>query len=246
MSSTALTTPAAAAAMTSTRTPDTPAVLPAAPTPPTGTWRHPKLDDIARQQSASIFSQRDLWSAAITIALLAVTFSLSPFIPSWLKYVLLTIIHSQGICLHKLEVLFPRKPFHISRTPFKPSARSSSSTFSSPSLLSMRAQSLPSTSRSRPPSGNSSVLNPHLPLRRREAHTSRLPATRARLPAPPAAAALRPSAALSTSAVPPIVPSADRLWRDEVSATRASGASVAALSAVQAAHGCEKRLRDGD
>lgn len=88
MSSTALTT------QLTPKTSDTPAILPAAPTPPTGTWRHPRLDDIARRQSASIFGQRNLRRAAVSIGCLIATFYIIPLIPNWLKYASNTISNS--------------------------------------------------------------------------------------------------------------------------------------------------------
>ncbi len=76
MSSTALATPG-----------DVRTVLPAAPTPPPGSWRHPKLDEIARRQSASIFSQSNLRRAIICIICLALTFYVPSMLPTWARFV---------------------------------------------------------------------------------------------------------------------------------------------------------------
>lgn len=87
MSSTALSTPATTAAAAASKTPDTQSVPPAAPTPPPGTWRHPRLDEIARRQSASIFSQSNLRRAILGIICLALTFYVPSLLPTWAKLV---------------------------------------------------------------------------------------------------------------------------------------------------------------
>ena len=86
MASTALITPAAAAPATAPKSPDATAIPPSAPTPPTGTWRHPQLDDIARRQSATTFSSKNLWAATVSVAFLAMTFYTAPTVQSWFKY----------------------------------------------------------------------------------------------------------------------------------------------------------------
>src|SRR5215469_7856163 len=87
MSSTALTTPGGMPTEAVAKTPDTHAIPPTAPTPPAGTWRHPKLDEIARRQSASIFSQSNLRRAILCIILLALTFYIPSLLPTWAKLV---------------------------------------------------------------------------------------------------------------------------------------------------------------
>jgi nucleoporin POM34 len=88
MSSTALATAADAAS----KTPEVRSVPPYAPTPPPGTWRHPKLDEIARRQSASIFSQSNLRRAIISIISLALTFYIPSLLPTWAKLVATQIL----------------------------------------------------------------------------------------------------------------------------------------------------------
>ncbi|KAF2402994.1 hypothetical protein EJ06DRAFT_489701, partial [Trichodelitschia bisporula] len=61
-------------------------ILPPAPTPPVGTWRHPRLDEIARRKQAATFDQQKLRQIAWSAAFLASTFVLPPMLPTSVLY----------------------------------------------------------------------------------------------------------------------------------------------------------------
>ncbi|KAI1425940.1 nuclear pore complex component-domain-containing protein [Xylaria sp. FL1777] len=65
---------------TPTRTPATPAT-PATPTSETpGRWRHPRIEEIARRQEASTFTEKNVRRIAINFSLLIVLILLLPFV----------------------------------------------------------------------------------------------------------------------------------------------------------------------
>lgn len=104
MSSTALTTPGGMAGEAVSKTPDTHAIPPSAPTPPPGSWRHPKLDEIARRQSASIFSQSNLRRAIMSIIFLAMTFYIPSLLPTWAKFVTTQTLLHWSSCLRISQI----------------------------------------------------------------------------------------------------------------------------------------------
>ncbi|KAF2436921.1 hypothetical protein EJ08DRAFT_7134 [Tothia fuscella] len=71
-----------------TTSPSTPAaqttIPPAAPTPPTGTWRHPRAAEIARRQQAATFNSQKLWHAIYNAIFLCTTFVVPGLIPKTL------------------------------------------------------------------------------------------------------------------------------------------------------------------
>jgi fatty acid desaturase len=71
---------------TITAAPATPqTVPPAAPTPPTGTWQHPRLKEIEQRREASIFTYTKLLHAAVLLGIVVASFF---FLGGWIRALL--------------------------------------------------------------------------------------------------------------------------------------------------------------
>jgi nucleoporin POM34 len=75
------------AAQTTPSTPGSQSAPPAAPTPPTGTWRHPRLEEIIRRQQESTFGEKNLRKVLYSSFALVLSFYLPRYIPLGFVYV---------------------------------------------------------------------------------------------------------------------------------------------------------------
>ncbi|QDS69049.1 hypothetical protein FKW77_009794 [Venturia effusa] len=99
---------------TITASPSTPsqsAAPPAAPTPPTGKWKHPRLEEISQRKQAASFDAKKLRQVFFSTILLIATVAINSVLPRWIistlteYYILpLTIWPARGYLLLKLAV----------------------------------------------------------------------------------------------------------------------------------------------
>lgn len=86
----------AAQASTPLKAPSTPLAQSTPSTPPTGTWQHPRFDEIARRQNASTFSDTNVRSVVYNGASLLGCWVAEKLIAS--KYAVLLLLFTSEIC----------------------------------------------------------------------------------------------------------------------------------------------------